>query len=254
MNPMQIPLVFRSLVTLVAATACLGAPFYAKADSEKKEESPPSQAKPSKESDDNAPASSSTGYGKTRGLLGPVTVGPMINIVSIPGGAIEAKYTDLLGFGLKFTFLPAITLGGSSIGYNTFDGRARWFPFRGSFFLGAAFGNQSLTASGSNSISTGGGSITTDLNIGVSTLYLTPHLGWRWVWESGFMMGMDFGWQAALATTTTLTLSLSDKTAEAAVKATDDYKTLESNVTSMGDRIGKAGLPSLTLLSMGYLF
>lgn len=188
------------------------------------------------------------GYGKTRGVLGDVTFGPSIAILGFPHPAevsLEGKYLDLFGFQAAYGFLPEITISNVKAKMNAWDVRARWFPFRGAMFIGAAYGQQTLTGSKSDTIS----GVPVQATVEVKTNYITPHLGWRWVWESGFFMGVDFGWQLASSAKTTVSTN-----APAAVQATTEYISLRGKVTDAGNDLGETGLPSVTFIRLGWLF
>lgn len=206
----------------------------------------PGGAKP-KSKGDSESEPKSTGYGKTHGLLGPVTLGPTIGI-AIPHPAnvgLEGRYLDIVGFAFNYGFLPQITLKGNSAKINSWDIRARIFPFRGGFFLGVAYGNQELNGSRSEQIA--GSPQSTSVTI--STTTLTPHFGWRWVYDAGFVWGFDFGVQLAQSNSTVLKTS-----ASLAQQADPLYQELVDDLNELGDKIGKQMLPFVTLLHVGYMF
>src|SRR5690606_1633764 len=78
------------------------------------------------------------------------------------------------------------------------DLRARWFPFQGSFFLGAAYGNQGIVAKTKTDLDYKAGEVAlkvpTTLRLEIDTNYLTPHLGWFATWNTGFTMGFELGY------------------------------------------------------------
>ncbi len=187
-----------------------------------------------------------SGYGKTRGYLGPITLGPTmsasISTYPIQLG-VEGRYLDMFGFALTYGFFPELSFDSAKAKASAFDARLRWFPFNGAFFLGATLGFQNLTGTGSIS----GSSATSTID--VKTTFWTPTLGWRWAWESGFVMGLDFGWQMAVSSTSTFSTN-----ASAIVQATSEYQNTKTDVEKVGKDLGNTALPSITLIHIGYMF
>ncbi len=193
--------------------------------------------------------STDSGYGKTRGLLGPVTFGPAIG-VSLPqfyNLGLEGRWLDIIGFAFNYGFLPELTIPGydAKVKSRSWDVRLRVHPFRGSFFLGVALGNQTLTGTRSDLIL--GTPQTTSVSVSESTL--TPHLGWRWFYKSGFVWGMDLGVQLPQKTTTTLT-----STASSLQQAAAQYAGLQNDLNKVSEDIGKQVLPMFTMLHFGWMF
>ena len=129
---------------------------------------------------------------------------------------------------------------------NSYDARFRWFIFKRSFFIGMSYGVQNLTADTTQTLQ----GIPINAKVNVSTTYLSPHLGWRWQWASGFFTGMDLGVQIACATDTTVTTNITN----AYVQASDDYQKVVKQVTDQGNDLGRTRLPFATLFDIGYLF
>lgn len=192
------------------------------------------------------------GYGKTEGLLGPVTLGPTVGI-ALPhpvNVGLEGRYLDLFGFAFDYGFLPQVTVSSVQAKINAYDARLRWFPFRGSFFIGAAYGKQKLSGSKSQTVNVSGVSVPATVGMDIDTTYIAPQLGWRWEWESGFVVGIDFGWQFVTTSGSTLTTNITDPT----ITSLPDYQKIVSDVNDVGNKIGKQGLPNITLLQFGYMF
>jgi hypothetical protein len=126
-------------------------------------------------------------------------IGVLFGLVGAPqtfGVEGFAKVHDIVGVGVGFGMLPgalggvlmnAAGVNGGKLDSSAFEGEARVFPFRGSFWLGGALGRMSLSASGNGA----GSPVTVD----VTTLYASPRLGWLAVWQSGLSLGLDLGVQ-----------------------------------------------------------
>src|SRR6185436_589060 len=79
------------------------------------------------------------------------------------------------------------------------EGRLRWHPFRGAFFIGSAFGYQKINADTSKDMPIGApvnASVPLNIALQTSGAYIMPHFGWLWGFASrGFFMGLDLGAQ-----------------------------------------------------------
>jgi hypothetical protein len=137
---------------------------------------------------------------KGKGLLGDLRIGPSVAI-GFPHpltGAIDLVYADLFSvsagagrFGAK--------VEETEIEIRNWDATFRFFPFQGSFFVGAAYGNQGIVGKLKTDIETTTSGVTlkvpTSLRLEVESNYLTPQLGWFARWDSGLTLGFDFGYQ-----------------------------------------------------------
>lgn len=177
-------------------------------------------------------------YGKAEGLLPGMVIGPKLALVPLPGlfgVGLEAKFLNLVGVGLDYNFFPSTGMGNVKIGFNDISLAARVFPWRSRFYLGAALGQRNFWGKASDSL-TG-----QEIKVEVKSTYLAPELGWRFVWSSGFFMGIDLGYQIVLSPSMTLTLP------PGTIDATD-----KKDVEDAGKEIGKVGLPIISLLQFGF--
>jgi len=179
------------------------------------------------------------GYGKPEGVLPHAVIGPKIMLVSFPapGVGIEAKALDLLGLSFDYGFIPDVTVSGVTVGLTNWSLGGRVYPFRGAFFAGVAMGSRSFHGSKTDT-STG---TPVKAKATVSSTFVAPEIGWRWVWSGGLFLGMDLGWQFVLSDRTTL-------------EANGASLDTQQDVQDQADRIGKAGLPVLGLLQLGWFF
>ncbi len=187
-----------------------------------------------------SPALADGGYGKTQGVIPGVLLGPRLNLVALPPGVgVEARMLgNALGLSLDFGFVPGTTIGGASVSWNDLSLGARYYPWSARFYLGARLGSRSFSASAEDS-STG---ITLKAKASVTSTYLAPELGWRFMWESGFFMGIELGYQVILSTSATFDIP----------GGVDPTK--QKDVRDAADQIGKIGLPILTLVQVGWYF
>ena len=178
---------------------------------------------------------------KTSGILPGLLVGPRLSLLALPtpGAGLEVRGPGPFGASLDLGYIPMVSVGGhgnAKIGFTNVSGAGRIYPFSRSFFLGAAVGSRSFRAKARDD-ATGA-----EARASVASVYLAPELGWRWIWGSGFFMGVDLGWQFVLSHKATF-----DFPATAKPKDVTD-------VQHAADRVGKAGLPVLGLLQLGWFF
>jgi hypothetical protein len=178
-------------------------------------------------------------YGKSSGVIPGVVFGPKLSILSIPapGVGFEAKILNAFGLSFDYDLIPKVSLMEVSAGYHDWNVAAKWYPWRGAFFLGAAVGRRTFEASAKD--------VTTGLkaSVEVESSYVVPEIGWRWVWNSGFFLGMDLGYQIVTSSRTKLEIP--------SVAATTDAA---EDVTHAGEDLGRIGFPILSLLQVGIFF
>lgn len=122
----------------------------------------------------------------------------------------------------------------------------RYHPWAGSFYIGAIYGNQNVTAEKTEVIQ--GQSITGKAD--VKSNYITPNVGWLWgAQNSGFFMSMELGFQSPSNVKTEFSSN-----ADVFIQAQPEYKELEKDVIKQGDDLGNMGLPHLVLMKIGWLF
>lgn len=201
------------------------------------------------------------------GVLGFGRIGPSIRF-SFPNGmsyGVDGTVYKIFGYGASFGGMSMDSDGfplnitgvdGVSVKISHWDVRARYMPFKGSFFLGMAFGNQSVTGSMEKDIEVSGRNIKTSTELEVSSAYYTPHLGWHWVWDSGFMLGTEFGWQFNSVKSTNFETSMkgASEAEVAELKNTKEYKDMKKSSEDIGEKIGETSVPSLALIKIGWWF
>src|ERR1700687_477134 len=172
--------------------------------------------------------------------LGPVQIGVTLGVISLPrplNVQLLAKGWDLIGIGVSYSYLPAfiaeaiLSLAGvhnASAHSSAWEVDLRLFILRGAFFLGSSLGTQGLTATATSNGITAQGDLT--------TFFVTPRLGWLWIWDSGFLLGTDFGVQIPVSSSLTVDPIATNKEVRDAARV-----------------IGQTPLPAVTF-RIGYLF
>ena len=187
-----------------------------------------------------SPVAATQGYGKPSGLLPGMVIGPKLHLIGVPPGfGLEARVANTFSFSVDYVLVPTIKIPGAEgaeakLSWGDFSGAARWHPWHASFYLGAAVGSRSFKASAKDSASTA------TAKAEVTSTYLAPEIGWRWIWGNGFFLGMDLGYQIILSKKSTLDLP------------TGVTSQNQKDVTDAADQIGKIGLPILSLLQIGW--
>ncbi len=140
------------------------------------------------------------------------------------------------------------------------ESKARWFPFKGAFFLGLTGGYQKASASGSPTISISSGdqdfSAATNVDFAIHCMYATPHIGWNFGGRGSFAFGFDLGVQFPFAVRSTMTNTLTDPTLaplQTLVESSASYQRLKDNLESTGNQLGSKALPYVAI-RMGWTF
>jgi hypothetical protein len=158
---------------------------------------------------------------------------------------LDATWNRTVAVALSFGSFTAET-GGVTLKISNWDIRARWFPWRSSFFLGVACGAQTLGVVAENEIEGEPYKVTID----VKTSYLTPHFGWLARWRSGFMLGFEVGYQMPLANASTV--SVDSNLDEEALAEDKEFQSSLDDAEDAADEFGEKALPYVTLLRLGY--
>lgn len=207
-----------------------------------------------------------------------IEFGPKLSIVSFPRPlefGLELKLFKTISLSVEKGILPKINFDlpkyetKNFLEIDSLGVKAKIFPFRGNFFVGAGIGDQTIklgalksfpfTFNVSLSNVNYSKTITVPVEVVASSTvsYFNPHLGWQWTWNSGFFMNLDFGWQFVKKTSYSLNVNangiLLDEI-EQLIKNDPEYKENESKIINQMDQFTKLGLPSVSLLQIGWFF
>jgi hypothetical protein len=205
----------------------------------------------------SAPVPASSG----KGVLGDFRIGPSVAL-GLPHpvtGGVDIVYGDLVSLSVTGGRSGA-AVEETEIEIRNWDAALRWYPFQGSFFLGAAYGSQGLVGKLKTDVDVTTGGVTlkvpTTIRLEVESSYLTPQIGWFARWDSGLTLGFDFGYQMPSAVTTDVQTSFDNVSAasEQAVKNSEDYKKNKDDVEKAAKAFGKVAIPYITLFRIGWLF
>ncbi len=135
-----------------------------------------------------------------------------------------------------------------------YDIRGRIHPFGAAFFIGVMLGTRKYQAEATRDIPLASGfNLPVTGTLTISSYYVTPHLGWFWVSQRGFTIGVELGCQIPLDPSTNISIPVAD-TFFPQVRETADYQALVSDINGPALQIGRTILPYLALLRLGWTF
>ena len=125
---------------------------------------------------------------KESGLIPGVLIGPRLSLLSLPTPTLggEAKILRYLGVSFDYGFLPKITVSDLTVSYDMWNVAARVYPFGKVFFIGAVYGHYGMTGAAAGAAGAG--------SAHVSSTFVGPQIGGRWIQPSGFFTALDLAW------------------------------------------------------------
>lgn len=133
------------------------------------------------------------------------------------------------------------------------EGRIRFFPLGGAFFIGCAAGTQNVTGDTARVITSSGISVDVSAKGEISNMYIIPHIGWFRTAANGFTIGFEAGVYMPMGANSNISLT-STNPLIALVQSTAEYQSLQADATKFGNDVGSMTLPFLTILRIGWAF
>jgi hypothetical protein len=183
----------------------------------------------------------------------PFRLGFLVGVVSFPrpiNVELAVKPNDWFSAGVGFSMIPKIKVGNGAGAMSAFNAVGRIFPFGGSFYVGAAAGRQSLSLEAEETVQ--GEHVTATAEH--STLFLTPQVGWLFVWDSGFTLGINVGAQLSLGSTPKVRVRNDSGFDVDPTEVGPDAEEMRENVHTAGKYLARYPLPTFDLLKLGFLF
>jgi hypothetical protein len=149
------------------------------------------------------------------------------------------------GFALIAGAFTASGPESTNVGMTNTELQLRYHPWASAFYVGLGAGSHQVKIDKTETIQ--GNSVKAEATVKAS--YLKPQFGWIWQYDSGFSIGMEFGYLSPSGSTTDFTSN-----APAPAQATPEYANLEKDVKDNGDKFGKMGLPFVSLIRLGWMF
>lgn len=190
---------------------------------------------------------------ETKPAPNPLRMGFLVGVVSLPRPInleLAVKPNDWFAVGVGFSMIPKIKISNGAGEMSAFNAVGRIFPFGGSFYVGAAAGRQSMSIEADDTIR--GQHVTAMAEH--ATLFVTPQVGWLFVWDSGFTLGINVGAQISLSSTPKVRLRADNGFEVDPTVVGPDAEELRENVHTAGKYLARYPLPTLDLLKLGFLF
>ncbi|MBC7659103.1 MAG: hypothetical protein H7249_05280 [Chitinophagaceae bacterium] len=216
---------------------------------------PPNETGPNVDKSYNSPVDD-------RSVFSYLRIGPTIQL-GFPHPltyGIDAMAADIVSFGFSTGKYSVTQISKATIDIKSWDVHARVHPFMGSFFLGLAYGNQDVKGKfeDNETLTLSGFPATVPVRVdaAIKSAYITPHLGWLAIYESGFTMGLEIGAQIPLSPKTSVEGTVPGATPSevAQIEGNSDYKDLKKKADDTLKILGKRTVPYVTLLKLGWLF
>lgn len=215
----------------------------------------PATETPAPVAEEQSPATPAASSSKT------LAFGPFV-AVGVPHpltAGVDVIYADTIGVSFS-AGRSGTEIDSTDIEIRSWDIGVSWFPFGGSFFIGALYGDQGIVGKRTVDLKVDASGIPltvpTTLRLEITSKYLTPHLGWYARWDSGFSLGFDIGVQLPSSSSSELQTSFANVSAasETYVRNSDDYKKNKKDVEDAAELIGKKAIPYINLIKLGWLF
>ncbi len=172
-----------------------------------------------------------------QGALGPVRLGIFagVGLPSIVSGEVLAKIGDYVGIAGDYGVLPKLKLpiqgGGAEVQGSSMSIALRIYPLREAFFIGAAVGQQSVSAGESASAY----GLSQASSFDAKAVYLAPQIGLMHRFSFGLALGCDLGVRFPVSSSATASADLPD------------------TMSSIMRYSQKGVVPELNLLRLGYV-
>ena len=175
---------------------------------------------------------------------------PSVSLLKLPhqfDGAIEVEISQLFGIKYSQSLKTHGVVDNNSIDLDNQSIALRTYPHRGSWFLGLGYGHHEVKVQRTDVVN--GFDTTTYAHI--KSNYLMPTTGFKWVYSSGFTIGMEVGWIFSLDSSTNI---VSDQDYNLFVTQNSDYSQHRKDAEDAISKYVKNGTVSVCLLELGWTF
>ncbi|KAB8029785.1 FecR family protein [Fluviispira multicolorata] len=181
---------------------------------------------------------------------------------NIGGSPSKMNMKDFPNSGKKINDNSQTPINDIKSSFMHFEVRAVIYPFRGSFFIGSAFGLRKIDLEANTcvfvTVSSQNFCVPANANLKLNTTYFTPQFGWLFVWDNGFTIGTELGAQIPLhasGQSNNVNLNTQDPNAYSQAINSATYKNFQNTVqNNMSDYFTHQVLPFWNILKIGWLF
>lgn len=140
-----------------------------------------------------------------RGPLGPVKLG-LLGGIGAPDGlqlGLTARAFGRFGIGVTAGTLPTMDvpgIRGASVVRVSGEAYARFYPFKGAFFIGAGVGAMQMKGSLQQTVQAFRQDQQAEAHAYARSVYVSPQIGFLWMTRMGITFGTDIGAQIPIVT------------------------------------------------------
>jgi hypothetical protein len=88
----------------------------------------------------------------------------------------------------------------------------------------------------------------------IKSNYLTPHIGWLSVYDSGFCFGFELGYHIPFKSSSTYEAKAEESSLDAVLKTSSEFQDQKKDLEGIVKKLGKTPVPYVNLLRVGWLF
>lgn len=180
----------------------------------------------------------------------PISVTPSFDLLSFPhpgDGALEVVFSKRLGIKYRKSSRPEFKVEGSTAKLDNQSIGVRSYSDQSAFFWGLAYGKHKVDANRYEQIN----GFDTNVYAHAEAEYITPSFGWKNVYESGFTIGLEFGWLFPYNGSASVS---SNQDLNPFVAGTNEYQRKREEAEDAARKYTNKGLPHIGLLEIGWTF
>lgn len=175
---------------------------------------------------------------------------PSLSILNFPHPlnlGLELVFGEFVGIKYGQSLRPSVTIDGDKLKLDDKQATVRLYPTRSAWFIGMAYGQHEAEANRHDVVN----GFDTNIFAKVKSEYWMPTTGFKWVYDSGFTIGVEIGWIFPHNSSSRV---YSDQDLNPIVNADDTYREIRRDTEEAAEKYVKDGVPTLGLLEIGWTF
>lgn len=179
------------------------------------------------------------------------SITPSLQILNFPhpfNGGLEIVFSRVLGIKYQKSFRPNKTIDGSTAELDDQSFSFRSYPNQGPWFLGLGYGKHRASVKNHEIVN----GFDTNIYANVDSEYITPTTGLKWIYNSGFTIGVEIGWIFPINNRNVDVYS--DQDGNPFVNANEDYRQRRQDAEDAANKYVENGVISIGLLELGWTF